>query len=701
MSTHETARSDNFSAAFEQMCFVAIASKESPDDVLRQLILHCFVVLPEDQFDSANRLIEAIEVLFGLKVPLYQVQTAVDRLEGEGQIKRPLGTNYVLTPKVKKRLEQRIETAKSLEDTVKQEWFGELEVAYPTLPQDQMWTALRKYLAKSFRRHGIQAAALLDPSIEARSDHSKSLSALLEDALADVFKGDQEPIALARKAISLFFTSIGDSPDRATYIAQLADGAFSYFTLTVDPETARTFRENLQSLALFLDTNFLFAILDLSFNPLVEVSNEVHSVIQKFGLPFTLYYHDRTAREFSSTVSYYGDRLRARHWSQNLSRAAISSSSLSGIEVKYHQRNAESSTSVDAFLRPYEHADVLLKNKGISVHRGISNRLQERADLLHDYTAYLKARKRFKPDSIIDHDVTVLDAVRQRRSTAPSTLDAGALLLTCDYFLYRFDWEQSRTKGQMACVVLPNLFMQILRPFIPSTPDFDRSFAETFAIPEFRTVGSSASEATSKLLNLMAGYAEFSEETAVRLLSNDLLLDQLKASKDSAEFERQVELAVANENAILLEEMAALRQQLDQTERERETVESEKTETQQALRETHESLSNAKQQIADVTVKAQGESIARGRAEQKADRYARALATLLALLSMGAFFVVIYLFKWQWLLNHSNSYGLQGSAGLFIFLLVFGLTYPSWRKAAWGGAFSVVLVILYLLGGNR
>jgi len=678
-SRSEAAKSHNFSLAFEQMCFVAIASRESPDDVLRQLVLQCFVVLPDEQFSNANQIIEAIDVLFGLRVPHYQVQAALDHLEDKGLLQRPLKTNYILEPEARKRLQERLEAAQTLEDRVREEWFKELTAAFPDLLHKQMWNALRSYLAKSFRRHGIQAAALLDPSIETPIDYSVSLSSLLDDALKETFANDNKAVAQVRKAISHFFASIGESPDLATYIAQLADGAFSYFTLTVDPDTARIFRENLQPLTLFLDTNFLFAVLDLHSNPMVEVSNEVLRVVQQFGLPFSLCYHERTARELDSTIGYYGDRLRARHWSQQLSKAAANIPYLSGIEAKYHQRNAVSPTDVEAFLRPYEHADVLLANKDISVSRSESSRLKERADLLHEYSDFLNTRKKPKLDTIIDHDVTVLDAVRQRRSAAKSTLDAGALLLTCDYYLYRFDWEQSRAKGLRACVVLPNLFMQILRPFIPSNPDFDRSFAETFAIPEFRTVGSGAADAASRVLNLIAGYAAFPEETAVRLLSNDLLLDQLKDIRDDEEFQRQVELAIANENATLLEEMAALKQQLEHQQ------EVAKAEKEKATFEAHK------------------ERQARQEAEQTADRYKCASALLISVFAAVAFFGGVHWLEWRWLLDHPNGYGLQALAGLFIFLLLLGLLYPKWRKSAWGGsgASGVVLVMFALLGGKN
>jgi len=90
-----------------------------------------------------------------------------------------------------------------------------------------------------------------------------------------------------------------------------------------------------------------------------------------------------------------------------MSRVATTSRYISGIEQRYHQRHAETGIDVEAFLDPYKHIDILLMNKNIQIYRPDTNRLQERANLLHEYQDYLKQRNRDKPYKIIDHDTTV------------------------------------------------------------------------------------------------------------------------------------------------------------------------------------------------------------------------------------------------------------------------------------------------------
>ena len=349
---HEPAKSPNFSLAFEQMCsFVAIASTRSADETLRELILQCLVILPDERFETPQHIAEALDVVFGLQIPQHEVDAGLDVLLANNRLQQPTNSNYTLPLQVRAQLQQRITAATALEDKVRLEWLDEISKKYSLTSPEQLWGVLRNYLAKAFRRHGIQTTALLDPSVEIDAEHAESLSSLLKEAI----KGTPfEQQAMARSAIASFFTSVGNYPDRAIYIAQLADGAFNYFSLTVAPDIAEQFRQKLSPLALFLDTNFLFGILDLTVNPQVAVSNELLRSIEKYQFPFELFSHQRTEQELRSSLMLYKDLLLARNWPRNLSRAAITSRYLSGVELIYHQHHAETGIDVESFFRPYE-----------------------------------------------------------------------------------------------------------------------------------------------------------------------------------------------------------------------------------------------------------------------------------------------------------------------------------------------------------
>jgi hypothetical protein len=86
----------NFNLAFEQMCnFAAIAKTSNADDTLKQIILQCFVVLPDEKFQNAKHLTDAITV-FGLQMPEFQVQVSLNKLITEGRLLQSADSNLAL-----------------------------------------------------------------------------------------------------------------------------------------------------------------------------------------------------------------------------------------------------------------------------------------------------------------------------------------------------------------------------------------------------------------------------------------------------------------------------------------------------------------------------------------------------------------------------------------------------------------------------
>ena len=155
------------------------------------------------------------------------------------------------------------------------------------------WVALQEYLKRAYRQHGVQTVALLDPAVDT-GDIIGPLASLLEE-VAEEF--DEAIRPQARAALTKLPAGVGEDGERAKYIAELADGTYSFFSLSVDPEVAARLRADLRPLTLFLDTNFLFGILDLHVHPQVGVSDQLVRAIPKRSLPFELCYHPRTLRE--------------------------------------------------------------------------------------------------------------------------------------------------------------------------------------------------------------------------------------------------------------------------------------------------------------------------------------------------------------------------------------------------------------------
>lgn len=702
---HVPAKIQNFSLAFQQMCsMVAIGQTKSQDETLRELILQTLVLLPDERISNESELAKILNSLFGLQIPDHEIKYAIERLATDGAVRLSDSGTFMLDANLSIALMTAIDSAVALENKVRERWLAEISTQHPNLAFTDAWNALRNYLAGAFLRHGIQAVALLDSSLDLDHIHSQSLSELLKDAVKGFSKELHQD---AKNAISNFVATAGQFPERATYIAQLADGAFNYFNLASDPNTSKDFRKNLNPLLLFLDTNFLFGILGLTVNPQVAVSSDLIKVIQQHKFPFALKRHKKTEFELTTTISKYEGELSLRRWSKNISRAAVTSRFISGVERKYHQAYIETGIDVSSFFLPYHHADILLDERKIeNFDTEIADETsQERiATLIAEYEEFLKRKsKREKFTKPIEHDMALLDIVRQLRSDAKSTLDATALIITCDYSLYAFDWENSKKQGLKPCTVLPNLFWQILRPFIPSDDNFSQAFAQTFAIPEFRTIGSGAAEACSRMINIMSGYKDFPEETAKRMLSNDVLIEQLRKAENDEMFQNYVEAAIVNENAQLLGENILLTKRVEIEQTEKKEVTKKLEETSELVKQKSENMMIEQEQRIMAENVAKSEKDKRLIAEEKF-RLTISLIKAIAsgIVSIGVFEWFNYNIPWSWLITHANSYGLQGSIDLLLITIGFILFVPKWRKSIMiPFAIAIVGILLSLLGGPK
>jgi Fe2+ transport system protein B len=86
--------------------------------------------------------------------------------------------------------------------------------------------------------------------------------------------------------------------------------------------------------------------------------------------------------------------------------------------------------------------------------------------------------------------------------------------------------------------------------------------------------------------------------------------------------------------------------------------------------------------------------------EQKAKRIL--IATAVSLILIIVFELLVYKLPVTWVINHPNSYGIQGSIICLIPCLIVGFFKPTWRKWFWAGAVLAFLaVLLSLIGGPR
>ena len=604
--------------------------------------------------------VDALDVYFGVRRTPEEVREQLDHHVRSFQVRKGAAGGYALTPAAAAAIESRIRAAHDLEQEIRDEWLAELEDEglRANLEEDALWATLKGYTARVFQRHGALSVELLDPATRS-DDDELDLESMLDEVIEETgLTGDKETVA---EAVACFFRR--RTACRSKYLAELLDGTFTFFALQ-SRDALDAYVDDLKPLSLFLDTNVILSLLGAD-DESHELARELVDFIRTNELPCTLYYHESTLREVERTLEAVGRHLCSRNWPQSTSAAALRSRTGSGIERKYHALNAERPVGPRAFIERFSNVKQLLADLGVVIYRpsGAAEKdLDEISTLIADYGACVRsARREEKPYDALDHDVRVWLSVRERRRRVgggSTALDAGALLVSNDHLLRHF-CRRKPSSGRVPTVVLPEQLLQVLRPFGNSDADWDARFIETFAVPEFRTAASDYGEAAGKLLEYFALYGDLPEETAVKLLTDQLLLDELSDIQTDEEFAKTVESSLAQENRALAEEQERLRSRVQEL----EEVEAER---RRLAGQVHGLSGEASERDQDLRVERRRRADAEEQRDALLDRVERleglwkwALAVVVAVAVGCVLLIGPRVFGWTWLLQHDRWVALQ------------------------------------------
>jgi hypothetical protein len=581
---------------FRQLCHMLSLSRTGKvQSAIDSLVLTTLAIDPKvGSSGDPNEVAIAVSTYFGVSLDVGDVRLAIEKHLRAGRLLIDRSSDphrVVLSADTRAQVSERVSDSSALEEAVKQEWLSLSEGKLPGADGDTLWAALQIYLGSVFRQHGAEAVQLLDPSAS-HGETGINLSTLMNDAIKQVGLSSQRD--RVRDCIAGFF--IDPSPARLRYMAELLDGTFTFFALTVSDATVDYLRGQVPSLRLFLDTNVVLGLLGLQDNPLQEACVELLEFIREHKYPFQLYYHERTLQELLDIVEAASHNLKRQRFSSALSRAylqyASSHGGAFGLELRFHTLNADREIDVEAFLARFSHIEELLKDQGAKRYNQSAPEFDVETKGRHiaEFEHFLKETRPARPRryKALDHDVVVWMSLQRQRRAATSALKSGALLLSNDYSLQSFDRQYLMRQAdgkQSPTVVLPQHLLQVLRPLAASTPDFDKRFMEVFAAPEFRTAQSDYDATVSRVLSYLASFDGVPTETAVTILNDDLLMGRLKdAEADSAEFGELIESAVLQENSLLLDRIAESEQALAtaSTERERLAAEAARLEAERA-----------------------------------------------------------------------------------------------------------------------
>lgn len=617
------AEGHKLSDSIEKLLLVVLASEENP------------------LIDDAELIISKINNDFSFRIQKEQLKDARNELIKKNFI-HVQGGNLILDSNKKSEYQIIIRNAKQLDFLAKEDWMATLAKNDEFQPawKDNLWKFFRSYMGNVLKKYGIQTHQLLSSETHNNDENGigKTLEVIFKEAY-DEFVSDI-PINFVSKALELYFSEITSNQLKIT--TEMLNGALTYFALVTDDILPNYLQKTMKPVLVFMDTNFIFGVVDLHSTPLNEISREIVNLVRNNKLPFRFIVHPRTIEEYNFALEENGKKLKeGEPWQPALSLAALSNGRhLTGIEKKYHQLNSESHIEVEGFLNRYREPEKLLPEFGFEIYKPDTPFTQEDKleinKLINNFNIHIETRygkKRSKTNFSLEHDITLLYTARKNRKPGGRVFEAESMCLTTDSTLYSFDWHDEYSDNNKGVTIFPNQLLNVLIPFMSMTDNFKANFLETFALPEFRSIETDYSQVTHRILVYLNTYKEFPTEAATRIITNSYLLQRLTETPIEANdlFEDIIDAAIAKDNVKLQTEIETLKLQLDTTNQQFEEIKNAYINYQNYVK-TRDNLT---------------------------------IRVIAASLNISVFvFCTIFLPKqvnWTWFINHPNKLGLQFS----------------------------------------
>jgi hypothetical protein len=630
--------------------------------MLADLVLAA-VAINDAPFRSLAECRDAFNALWHLEVEIDELRVVREQLQLAGSLE-PGASGIALTQAARDNLANRARESDETEEEALADWRASIEAARPDLT-DEDFAYLREdlgtWLNQVIVRHGLEAAYLLYPE----DDRAELLFKQIEGEGTHFLPARSTRILDIRDdALPRFVRDATHAQRR--FLANRMNTAFYLTVLTLDPDAKALAQESVQGRRIYLDTNFLYAVLGKSTLAEINSAHRLLDLTSSLGIELAV--TPWTIAEIRKSIQ--SARLRAE---QHVTRPELAQV-MAAVTGEKGYGHAFWSDFHRTGMRPQDwfdramHFEHDLKSLNIrEVHDGCpavdddSERVNEYCALLERFLGPLRARH---PD-VVEHDVKHRLLVERLRGEGHlSFSNARFWYLTQDGQLPRFARlmpNAEETPPELPFCISPSAWVQIVRALTPRTEDYEETVVTLLTSPYVGFRQSVDQRAVREVVARMdAAIEDASPELAIAVLQDSALVQAIvNASEDEVsqqvrdaystkarELQEQAARSAAQANAErerreLAEERARARDQdlLAEIQR-REAVESDVARGRRALEELETSF---EQRIGDLETQSEASLAAeRQRRENLELRIRQTLGAVVAVAALlGAAFAFL------------------------------------------------------------
>jgi uncharacterized protein YeeX (DUF496 family) len=321
--------------------------------------------------------------------------------------------------------------------------------------------------------------------------------------------------------------------------------------LNIDKTASALVQEELKGITLYLDTNFLLNLLGFNGEKRKKSAELVINLSKRFKCQLLI--SSRTINEWHASLKKAEKELTGPTIRLDLTDIAKRYLREDDFLITYWTRHAETGVSVGDFLSPFRRLQDHLRTFQIEEEGKLWNKIRDSQELKDEMDKLDIIVHGLKPTEVLEHDAFHRLLILHRRgdTSSRSFIDTKFWFLTCDTSLPKYHREIRKDKDDMPFCILTHQWIQILRPLLERTDDYDSAFVNLLNSPYLRTHAPLPEDVVKSIIGRISFYKQYTSSLVTRMLMDKQLTDQLHQIRDE---QKRYEL-IDNESARIAAEM--------------------------------------------------------------------------------------------------------------------------------------------------
>jgi hypothetical protein len=583
---------------------LSLASSDTREDTIKSIIR---TTLRESKEPIAlNILKENIAVIYEIELYDIEFSSILKKLDADNEI-QIYKDLYSLSDEEKAKLIE-IETKLKVDEFTRFQNFkafieskSEILIEEPDIKL--LWNTLKDYMYGCFYQYGVKAIEFLHPQYINSESASIHNGEVFSEALKRLGKQELSPI---------FKFAVDGFPDYATkedldFIDEIGQKALAFASLGLSPEQANDELDSeLINWTLYLDTNFLFSVLDLHTNNENEACKELLKLValNKDIIRIKFRYSELTLKELRHKKSDFANLDESL--TDSAIRAILKSDDLDEFARKYY---SDLLNHRDETIHPtqiIDLAEVTLPKTGIEISRSqrqidsfgeeyIDSQIVEYQRFINEINAARESYNKehhtfiksyFRYDSQIRHDVIlrelILSSRKQFKKNEIKTLNEVKYFgVTLDELLMKYDSKKNKSlaDGKYPTFFRPSFLLNKLVKLLPvKTLDYKKAFIKAVSSRGYFKELQKSNDII-KVASYLKRLGIDNENVLLNLINERLFMDKFHQESSNPDFnsekffESEINIILAEKEKEVIESKIQITQLAEETLLEREEKE--------------------------------------------------------------------------------------------------------------------------------